>query len=273
MENVAAVIDIIQWSFSGKFMFESYEDNMDHFDHGDAWKYAMKFWSRLNLEYNISNPMDVIFDKYDLERYNGLFRFLLLLKRAHYDMNKCWKQISINIKQKKHMSNSPIWIFILSISRRMLFFVNNLQFYIQFEVIDIEYKALLNKINGTKNIEFVMEAHQTFLHSLCRQCFLIGNDKLWSYVAKILCLVLQSTTLILNYCGKEQLFEEYHHKHNQQRDNYLRQFEQQIKCLSKSFDASLSQWFELAKNVSLNQQSLHKLQRLVSQLNYNNWFM
>merc|ERR1712154_225209 len=175
---------------------------------------------------------------------------------------------SINIKQNRDRSNSPIWLFILSISRRMLFFVNNLQFYIQFEVIDIEYKNLLNKINGTKNIELVMEAHQKFLHSLCRQCFLIGNNKLWNYICKILCLVLQSTQLILSYIEKQQFKDNYNNY-----NNYLKQFETEIKCLQKSFDSSLSQWFELAKNVSLNQQSLYKLQRLLSQLNWNQWFL
>lgn len=269
-------IDILQWSFCGKFQFETtaFEHNLDHFERGgggNSWKHAMKFWSRINLEYNICNPMDVIFDEYDLERYNALFRFLLLLKRAHCQINKCWKQISIQIKRKRHLSSSPIWLFILSISRRMLFFVNNLQFYIQFEVIDIEYKALLKQIEGTKNIEFVMEAHQKFLHSLCRQCFVIGNEQLWTYVTKILCLLLQTTALILDYCGKERLFDGV--MDMAQNEKYQRQFEKQIEVLSNSFDSSLSQWFELAKTVSLHQQSLFKLQRLVSQLNYNNWFM
>merc|ERR1712087_917676 len=116
----------------------------------------------------MGNPMDVIFKAYDLERYNGLFKLLLLLKRTHYDANKCWKEM---------MMNACISPRVLCISRRMLFFANNLQFYIQFEVIDIEYKQLLSKIDGTKNIELVMEAHQVFLHSLCRQCFLIGNQQ------------------------------------------------------------------------------------------------
>merc|ERR1712154_702834 len=145
---------------------------------------------------------------------------------------------SINIKQKRERSSSPIWLFILSISRRMLFFVNNLQFYIQFEVIDIEYKALLKQIEGTKNLEFVMEAHQKFLHSLCRQCFVIGNEQLWTYVTKILCLLLQTTALILDYCGKERLFGGVMVDRDQN-EKYQRQFEKQIEVLSKSFDSSL----------------------------------
>jgi len=285
--NEGVVIDIIQWSFSGKFVFESYDNS--EFDYvsntgNDSWKYAMKFWSRLNLEYKISNPMDVLFNDYDLERYNGLFKFLLLLKRTHFHMNKCWKEMSIYIKQNRKKSSSmnsnlpdSVWSNILSISRRMLFFVNNFQFYIQFEVIDIEYKALLNKISGTKNIELVMEAHQIFLHSLCRQCFLIGNDNLWHYISKILCLVLQSTQLILSYIEKQQYFDNAQQGHYQENRfdeaRYLKQFEDEIKRLQKAFDSSLSQWFELAKDISLNQQSLSKLQRLVSQLNYNNWFL
>merc|ERR1712129_121497 len=132
-----------------------------------------------------------IFDEYDLERYNGLFRFLLLLKRTHCQINKCWKQIGSHRCINTHLFIS------LSILRRMLFFVNNLQFYIQFEVIDIECKALLKKVDGTKNIELVMEAHQTFLHSLCRQCFVIGNEQLWNYVIKILFGAADN-----NYCSK-----------------------------------------------------------------------
>eukprot|EP01083_Nonionella_stella_P291017 990308_1 len=257
----AANIDVTQWSFSGKFMFESHE-NGGSMNGNESWKHAMKFWSRLNLEYRITNPMDIIFDSYDLERYNGLFHFLLLLRRAHFNVNNCWKQINVAMKLNVLELHAPISLCILSFSRRMLFFVSNLQFYIQFEVIDIEYKGLLNKINGTKNIELVMEAHQTFLHTLCRQCFLIGNDALWHYISKILCLVLQSTQLIANYIEKQRYT-----------NHYVKQFDSEIKCLQKSFDSSVAQWFESAKNISFNQQSLYKLQRLISQLNYNNWFL
>merc|ERR1712013_453268 len=219
-------------------------DDGDRNRDGDGDR-AMKFWSRLNLEYRIENPMDAIFKAYDLERYNGLFKFLLLLKRTHYDANKCWKAMSISVKKKKKKSISVISPAVLSVSRRMLFFVNSLQFYIQFEVIDIEYKALLQKINGTKNIELVMDAHQLFLHSLCRQCFLVANDELWLLISKILCLVLQSTQLIRAHIEAPRT-----------------QFEAEMQKVQKSFDSTLAQWFELAKIISLNQQSLYKLQRL-----------
>ncbi len=53
-----------------------------------------KFWSRINLEYNTStvnpDPMDVIFYSYDLERYNGLFKFLSLLKRSNNNIPKLY---------------------------------------------------------------------------------------------------------------------------------------------------------------------------------------
>lgn len=257
-----SVIEITDWSFSGKFRFEDFGDGDG--DGDESWKCAMTFWSRLNLEYKIANPMDVVFNAHDLERYNGLFQFLLLLKRTHHQINKCWKAMSIEVKRREqHLPLSPVWAFILSASRKMLFFVNNLQFYIQFEVIDIEYKALLHKIEGADDIELVMEAHQQFLHSLCRQCFLIGNDRLWHYISKLLCLVLQSTQRIL-LCVEQQQW---------QNPKFLDHFESEIKALQKSFDAALAQWIELAKNISLNQQSLYKMQRLVSQLNYNGWFL
>jgi len=263
-----AAIEVAEWSFAGKFRFEDFGEGDGDGD-GDAdesWKCAMTFWSRLNLEYKIENPMDVVLDGHDLERYNGLFQFLLMLKRTHHQINKCWKAMSIEVKRRHsdpHWALSPLWSLILSASRKMLFFVNNLQFYIQSEVVDIEYKALLRKIEGADDIELVLEAHQQFLHSLCRQCFLIGNDQLWRLISRLLGLVLQSTRSIL-VCVEQQ----------QWRDAAFRaRFERKIKRLQKAFDSALASWFELAKSISLNQQSLFKLQRLLSQLNFNNWFL
>ena len=264
--------------------------------------HSMRFWSRVNLQYDICNDyykdesingtqieikrlmnesLHVILHKYDFERYNAVFQFLLFLKRTQYQINNAWlylmqfKRNNKNSDKTNNRSNllSQMSRYMLTM-RKYQFLVNNLILYFQTEVIETEFVILSGKLKIddndniiNKNIETVMSGHESFLHSLCRQCFLIGNENLYQLLNKILFSILYYSQCIIHLNKKHN-----NNKNNNDIIEMNKDILSELNVVSNYFDLIFNNWFDKVKNISLNQQNLHKLQRLLSLLNFNDWF-
>lgn len=57
-----------------------------------------------------------------------------------------------------------------------MFLVENLQCYLQWDVVESEHNALLNEIKKTQDFEKICHIHHRFLYNVLSQAFLIPND-------------------------------------------------------------------------------------------------
>jgi len=72
------------------------------------------------------NPLRRFF--FSLYRLNMLFTFLLKVRRTQIELQNLWAFLmSAQRSGKKNMTAGPIWV----LRRRMAFFVDNLQYYLQ----------------------------------------------------------------------------------------------------------------------------------------------
>ncbi|ETO24729.1 hypothetical protein RFI_12427 [Reticulomyxa filosa] len=214
--DISVIIDISEWTFEGKSevemlfknkctrqLIEKYKKTNTRKSYS-TWKHFMEFWSRFHLKYAIDNPLDVIFHRNDLERYNALFRHLLLLRRCHYLIKECWKsnRCSSHLWSSPHSTVSKDRIndlcrFVNICINKMLFFVNVLMFYANNEIIECHYHHLIDQIiNHSNTIDQVMQLHDVFLHNLCKHFFIIANHTTYVYTFYLLSLVLEFSHII-----------------------------------------------------------------------------
>ncbi|KAK0055312.1 gamma-tubulin complex component 4 [Biomphalaria pfeifferi] len=124
-------------------------------------------WSVLGLAYSVQWPLHIFFTPAILEKYNRIFRFLLAICRTQQDLQFCWS-LQMN---NKAVFVSPAASATWQLRTHMAFLIDNLQYYLQVDVIESQYKILLDKINSTKDFEAAKLAHETFLSSLLAQSF------------------------------------------------------------------------------------------------------
>ena len=64
------------------------------------------------------------------------------------------------------------------LSHEMGFFINQVQYYINFEILECSWAVLVEKIENAKDLDELIAGHLQFLDELAEGCFLA--DELWS---------------------------------------------------------------------------------------------
>eukprot|EP00850_Spirogloea_muscicola_P015286 SM000116S24207 [mRNA] locus=s116:56790:62328:- [translate_table: standard] len=165
---------------------------------------------QIHMEYRVMWPLQLLITPLVIARYNRIFRHLLLLKRAQWELERAWAlarqterdemQWRDPVKQqlaavRRHERNG-FW----KIRQYMSFLVSNLQFYIQVDVIEPQYKRLQDRILTTCDYNHLVRFHDEFLSALTSQSFLeIGS--IFRIVGATLGLCLQLCKLTRTHKG------------------------------------------------------------------------
>jgi hypothetical protein len=105
-------------------------------------------WQDLSLELDVRPPLQLVVTQRALERYNALFQFLLTTKRVSAELQRAW--VGLNATrfrlsrgaQRRRMQR--LWL----LRSRMSFFVENLLFYLQEDVVDAQFSRLMRTVEG-----------------------------------------------------------------------------------------------------------------------------
>lgn len=126
----------------------------------------------VQLQYKINWPLHLLFSPKVLERYNILFRFLLLIKKMQYELHMLWCQQTRQSKVDKTQN-----IKIMHLRNELMFFVDNLQYYIQVDVLESQFSILLNTIlNSMADFEQIQRSHSIFQANILSLCFLLADE-------------------------------------------------------------------------------------------------
>ena len=75
-----------------------------------------------------------------------------------------------------HESEPSVW----HLRNRLMFLVDNLQYYLQVDVLESQYTLLQSAVQATKDFEQIQKAHTLFQANILSQTFLFA-DKVWEY--------------------------------------------------------------------------------------------
>ncbi|XP_071512023.1 gamma-tubulin complex component 4-like [Diadema antillarum] len=205
-------------------------------------------WSCLGMTYAVQWPLHILFTQSVLERYNMLFCFLLHVKRVQLDLQQCWA-VQMQYKHlRSHRWDAAQW----RLRSHMAFLIDNLQYYLQVDVLETHFIQLLQKIESTRDFEAVRLAHDQFLVSLMAQCFLLSKP------------VHRCLTEILETCYSFSLL--------MMQTSTVTQLElTQMDKLAKDFNRQSSLLFTILSGVRNHHASPH-LTQLLLRLDFNKYY-
>uniref|UniRef100_A0A671KTA6 Gamma-tubulin complex component n=1 Tax=Sinocyclocheilus anshuiensis TaxID=1608454 RepID=A0A671KTA6_9TELE len=100
-------------------------------------------WAALGLAYKVQWPLHILFTPAVLEKYNVVFRYLLSVRRVQSELQHCW---ALQM-QRKHLKSNQTDAVKWRLRNHMAFLVDNLQYYLQVDVLESQFSQLLQQIN------------------------------------------------------------------------------------------------------------------------------
>ena len=214
---------------------------------------AYDAWRRLSLSLRIGWPLELLVTPACLKRYDALFGFLLLVKRVQGELHEAWasQTACAAFPAAQRALLLPLW----QLRAQMAFVVDNLQYYLQVDVLAVQWDALTRAADDVADFEALVDAHDRCLSALHAQCFLQAS----SVAAALhqifqLCLAL---CRMLSYADAGASAE----------DAYRAQFA----TVHREFHRQSAFLFAYLSNMSSPQASPH-LAQLLLRLNFNSFF-
>jgi hypothetical protein len=102
---------------------------------------------------------------------NQCFLLQMLTKRV----NKCDKNSKLLVKKEPDV-DARVWLT----RNYMSFLIDNLQFYLQADVLETQFVELETKIKQSKDFEQIRMAHDTFLTKIQAQSFILNKTTVLS---------------------------------------------------------------------------------------------
>lgn len=138
-------------------------------------------WDVFTLEYKIDAPVDVIVTPFGSKQYLKVFNFLWRVKRVEFALGSTWRRCMTGARGVLGTVSDKVgvdWKKARCAMAEMVHFVNQLQHYILFEVIEsswIDLQKALNKPEST--LDDMIEAHARYLNNITRKG-LLGSQSI-----------------------------------------------------------------------------------------------
>lgn len=138
-------------------------------------------WDVFTLEYKIDAPVDVIVTPFGSKQYLKVFNFLWRVKRVEFALGSTWRRCMTGARgflgDVSDITGTD-WKTTRCAIAEMIHFVNQLQYYILFEVIESswnELQAALQKPEST--LDDLIKAHGDYLLNITRKGLLGSGQK------------------------------------------------------------------------------------------------
>lgn len=150
-------------------------------------------WDMFTLVYKPQGPVSCILTNRAVEKYSRLFQHLWRSKRMEYLVTKI---------RKEHFSrcHKPLMRSTLFLLQEMTHFVQQMQYYIEFEVIECSWSEFIASISTAKHIDALILAHEKFLNiAFARAMLDVDSHDLFQQLRAIYDCILEFNTLVTKY--------------------------------------------------------------------------
>jgi gamma-tubulin complex component 3 len=137
-------------------------------------------WDCFTLEYKISAPCDVVITQWASTQYLKVFNLLWRIKRVEFSLNASYRRCMTGARGVLRSVDEKLgseWKRARCVVAEMVHFVNQLQYYILFEVIEASWEQLqtaMQKPDST--LDDLIEAHTKYINSITHKG-LLGQQK------------------------------------------------------------------------------------------------
>jgi gamma-tubulin complex component 3 len=137
-------------------------------------------WDCFTLEYKISAPCDVVITQWANTQYLKIFNLLWRIKRVEFSLNTTYKRCMTGDRGVLAAVSDKLgndWKRSRCVVAEMVHFVNQLQYYLLFEVIEASWEKLEEAIQKPEaTLDDLIEAHTTYLNNITKKG-LIGQQR------------------------------------------------------------------------------------------------
>lgn len=217
-------------------VLRSLDARMLELGHGDIG------WDVFTLDYRVEQPLDtVILDRASMTEYLRVFNFLWRIKRVSYALNRTWRRMATSERARTLQVDLPHeyydqdnmdqqelklmlgianyiedqWKLVRAVSGEMLHFIGELQYYINYEVVEMSWVQLQRELNGASgtnisadsvvkteaeapvlSVDEIIGAHKRYLKQITYKGLLGGGDELMGELHEILKAILAFRTCV-----------------------------------------------------------------------------
>ncbi|CAA0806250.1 Spc97 / Spc98 family of spindle pole body (SBP) component [Striga hermonthica] len=232
---------------------------------GRAQSYSMDVLDSLQFTYKacsfgifVSWPLELIANLEAMKKYNQVMNFLLKVKHAKSVLDKVrrmmWKDRGIATRKQKHH-----WL----LEQKLLHFVDAFHQYVMDRVYHNAWRELCEGVTSAGTLDEVIDAHETYLLSIQRQCFVVP-DKLWGLIASRINSIL---ALALDFYSVQQTLSS-----GGSISAIKARCVKEMERIEKQFDDCMAFLLRIL-SVKLNVGQFPHLAALVTRINYNNFYM
>ena len=141
-------------------------------------------WDQLSLQYAVPWPLHLVITPQALEKYNQIFKFLLLARRTQSALHNLWADhIFSNRSQRRRKvaqeeaggEEKDDTDIVAQTRQHMVFLVDNIQYYLMADVLDTQISGLKTKLDKTSSFEDVKMFHDQFLTQIQASIFLFND--------------------------------------------------------------------------------------------------
>ncbi|KAF2089249.1 hypothetical protein K490DRAFT_72063 [Saccharata proteae CBS 121410] len=137
-------------------------------------------WDVFTLEYKIDAPVDVIVTRFGSKQYLKVFNFLWRVKRVEFALGSTWRRCMTASRQFLSAVEDTLgrdWKRARGAVAEMIHFVNQLQYYILFEVIEASWTELQTAMRKPEStLDDLIDAHAAYLSNITRKG-LLGSER------------------------------------------------------------------------------------------------
>ncbi|MCJ1244573.1 Microtubule-nucleating Tub4p (gamma-tubulin) complex component [Trapelia coarctata] len=127
-------------------------------------------WDVFTLEYKIDTPVDVVITSWANKQYLVVFNFLWRIKRVEFALGSTWRRCMTGARGVLASVDDKLgrdWKVVRCCIAEMIHFVNQLQYYILFEVIEASWDQLQAAISKQDcTLDDLIEAHTKYLKAI-----------------------------------------------------------------------------------------------------------
>lgn len=175
-------------------ILRSLDARMLELGHGDIG------WDVFTLDYRVEQPLDtVILDKAAIKEYLRVFNFLWRIKRVSFALNRTWRKMATMERSgrlyirldSRDRGNSvdddravelasyihELWKIVRATTGEMLHFINELQYYINYEVIEMSWARLQKDLTERYlSVDEIINVHREYLARITYKGLLGGGE-------------------------------------------------------------------------------------------------
>lgn len=156
----------------------------------DATELSLSGLEAFSFDYIVKWPLSLIINRKALTRYQMLFRHLFYCKHVERQLCNVW--ISSKTAKQYSLHSSKWFAGAFTLRQRMLNFVQNIQYYMMFEVMEPTWHVLEKNLKLASNIDDVLSHHTSFLDNCLKDCMLT-NPELLKIFSKMMSVCVMFT--------------------------------------------------------------------------------